>query len=187
MKTHSISKLYSSSLASMNTISATVLQFAASIALSALVTVVLAAIWWLTFLLGWASPPSIAGLVDPFMPVMNDVARFVQFNLTHNLPFVLLAAGVFAAYEVSFRRQVAAGNSPAATLSLFKALSMLLGLLTMAISLYGVLAASAEVGQDPRTLIGSLYFKFGLWALNAILMVARYVWYENTQENVSHA
>ncbi|AOS46130.1 hypothetical protein Verru16b_03226 [Lacunisphaera limnophila] len=157
-------------------------------ALQGLLAVLLfALLWWLAYLLEWAPAPALEGLIGAFLPVLHDLGQFAGFNLTHNLPFVLLAAGLFVSYEMAFRRQVAAGVSPAGTLSLFKAASLLLGLFTMAISLYGVLTVSGEQGQDARALIGSLYFKFGLWVLNAVLMVARFVWFEHTQPAQTHA
>ena len=146
-----------------------------------LTVVTVALLWWIAFLLDWAPFPSLELLAAPFLPVLRDLGLFARFNLAHNLPFVLLAVGLFVAFEASFRRQVAMGASPTGTLALFKAASLLLGLFTMAISLYGVLSAAGDQGQDARTLIGSLYFKFGLWVLNAALMVARYVWHEQNK------
>ena len=173
--------LFSSSALNLRNLASSMGSFLKSALHGLLAVLLFALLWWLAYLLEWAPAPALDGVIGAFLPVLRDLGQFAQFNLSHNLPFVLLAAGLFAFYEIAFRRQVAAGLSPAGTLSLFKAASLLLGLFTMAISLYGVLAASGEQGQDARTLIGSRYFKFGLWVLNAVLMVARFVWFEHTQ------
>lgn len=151
-----------------------------------LLIVVTASIWWLAYLLGLAAPPSLGAVVAPFLPVLMDLGRFTQYNLSHNLLFVLMAVGLFVGFEFTLRRKVAAGNSPAGSLGLFKAASLLLGLFTMAISLYGILMESTMQGQDPRPLIGALYYKFGIWVLTAVLMIVRYLWFDFQQTANAH-
>lgn len=129
--------------------------------------------WWLLALLERLPMPSLTIISGMFAPLLHDVSAFAAFNIQHNLAYILLLGGVLLWFELAFRARISEGRSVASLVGQFKGLLLLLGILSLAVSLPGLLEAAVVRGNDGKAAIGQIYFKFGLWVLGAVIVVVR--------------
>ncbi len=146
--------------------------------------VIVVAAWWLLAEFGLARPPTTAAALDIVTPLFRDLSVFAGYNFSHNLTYILLLAGLVVWFEIVFRRRVAGGHSTAPVVGQFKRLSLLNGILSMAISLPGVLENALASGGDAKTSVGAIYFKFGLFVLGAVIFEVRHAVFEHHAGNL---